>query len=93
MRKQRIDVLLHILAEQVEPDFRRSDIRVALDFERPRLSKAEQASQNKARAVPSHELEDMIEYADLEENSTSKVSFSPCQVGLPLISSSRTLTF
>ncbi|KAJ6507586.1 hypothetical protein DFH09DRAFT_943012 [Mycena vulgaris] len=72
MRKQRIDVLLHILTEQVEPDFRRSDIRVALDFERPRLSKGEQASQQKARAIPSEDLDDMIDYADIEDNTASK---------------------
>ncbi|KAJ7714559.1 hypothetical protein B0H14DRAFT_3634603 [Mycena olivaceomarginata] len=71
-RAQPAAVLLHILTEQVEPDFRRSDIRVTFDFERPRLSKAEQASQQKARSIPSEDLEDMIDYAELEENSTSK---------------------
>jgi hypothetical protein len=73
MRKQRIDVLLHILTEQVEPDFRRSDIRVALDFERPRLSKSEQVSYQKARLIPSEDLDDMIDYADIEDNTASKV--------------------
>ncbi|KAJ7660130.1 hypothetical protein DFH06DRAFT_390985 [Mycena polygramma] len=65
-------VILHILTEQVEPDFRRSDIRVALDFDRPRLSKPEQASQQKARAVSSEDLDDMIDYADPEDSALSK---------------------
>ncbi|KAJ7676949.1 hypothetical protein DFH06DRAFT_1080029 [Mycena polygramma] len=73
IRKQRIDVLLHILTEQVEPDFRRSDIRVALDFDRPRLSKSEQASQQKARAVSSEDLDDMIDYADPEDSASPDI--------------------
>jgi hypothetical protein len=76
MRKRRVDVLLHILTEQVEPDFRRSDIRIALDFERPRLSKSEQASQQKAKAIVSKDLDDMIDYAEVEADGTSKVIVS-----------------
>jgi hypothetical protein len=41
MRKQRLDGLLHILTDQVEPDFRREELQIMLDFEQPCLSKAE----------------------------------------------------
>ena len=82
MRKQRIDVLLHVLTEQVKPDFRCSDIHVAFDFERLRLSKAEQASQQKAQSILSKDLEDMIDYAEVEENLTSKVFLFICHAVL-----------
>ncbi|KAJ7238405.1 hypothetical protein C8J57DRAFT_1086881 [Mycena rebaudengoi] len=72
MQKQRVDVLLHILTEQVEPDFRRSDIHITLDFERPWLSKSELASQQKAISIPTEDLDDMIDYAGPEDNETSK---------------------
>ncbi|KAK7017465.1 hypothetical protein VNI00_018645 [Paramarasmius palmivorus] len=61
MRRQRVDVLLHILTEKVEPDFRRADLMVRLDYEHPRLSKEERESQRKAQAVPATELEDRID--------------------------------
>ncbi|KAJ7238419.1 hypothetical protein C8J57DRAFT_1528728 [Mycena rebaudengoi] len=56
MRKQHVDVLLHILTEQAEPDFRRSDI----------------PSQQKERSIPTEDLDDMIDYTDPEDNETSK---------------------
>ncbi|KAJ7282543.1 hypothetical protein C8J57DRAFT_1218746 [Mycena rebaudengoi] len=46
MRKLRVDVLLHILTEQAEPDFRRSDIRITLDFGRPWLSNLSKRNPN-----------------------------------------------
>ena len=61
---QRLDVLLHILADQVEPDFQKEELRIMLDFEQPCLSKAEHDNQHKANVITSSELEDMVEYVD-----------------------------
>ncbi|KAJ7238368.1 hypothetical protein C8J57DRAFT_1246444 [Mycena rebaudengoi] len=77
MRKLRVDVLLHILTEQVEPDFRRSDIRITLDFERPWLSKSEHQ-----QSIPTEDLDDMI--ADPEDNEISKVASILSLQSLPL---------
>ncbi|KAL0563165.1 hypothetical protein V5O48_018910, partial [Marasmius crinis-equi] len=61
MRKQRIDVLVHVLTQQIEPDFWHADLMVQLNFEKPRLSKVERASNSKAMEVPSTELDDMVD--------------------------------
>lgn len=78
MRKQRIDVLLHILTDQVEPDFHRDHVRIGLNFERSRLSKAEQESRKKANAILSMELEDMFEYAE-ETLDKVRQQICPCK--------------
>src|ERR1700742_4038501 len=51
MRKQRLDVLVHILTDKVEPDYRRLDIRVSLGFENSNLSRVEYASRKAAESV------------------------------------------
>jgi len=75
MRKQRVDVILHILTDKVEPDFRRSELRVSLNFEQPTYSKIELQHRKVAQGLDSAEAEEMIAY---DENSDDLVvqSFS-----------------
>lgn len=64
MRKQRVDVLVHILVDQVEPDLRREEAQVYLGFDAPRLQKQEKASKKLANAIERGELDSMIEYCE-----------------------------
>lgn len=60
MRKQRVDVLVYILTQRVEPDYQRMEIRVALGFENSNLSKTELASRKTAEAIESGVLDEMV---------------------------------
>lgn len=60
MRKQRLDVLIHILTEQLEPDYRTKDLRVALGFEETSLSMAELASRKAAEGIDLADIDDMV---------------------------------
>lgn len=71
MRKQRVDVLVHILVDQVELDLRREEVQVTLGFDAPRLQKHEKTARRLAYAVETGELESMIEHC---EDGTDKVS-------------------
>lgn len=64
MRKQRINVMLHVLTDKVEPDFRRDELRVTMIFKRPRFLKVEVASRKKALALDSSLAVDMVEYGE-----------------------------
>lgn len=72
MRKQRVDVLLHILTDKIEPDFHRAELRVTLNFETPTFSKVELAARKKAYLIPSADAEGMVEYN--EECEDGRVS-------------------
>ncbi|KAJ7588710.1 hypothetical protein C8J56DRAFT_785384 [Mycena floridula] len=61
MRRQRLDVMLFILTEQVEPDFRCADTQVSLDFSKPRLCLAESESQRMACMISSEDVDDMVQ--------------------------------
>ena len=61
MRRQRIDVILHILSEKVELDFHRADLRVALSFETAKLLKEERQSRRLAEEMESSEMHGMVE--------------------------------
>lgn len=61
MRKQRVDVLIHILVDQVEPDLRREETQVNLRFDTARLQKDEKLSKKSAFAIETGELDSMIE--------------------------------
>ena len=73
MRKQRIDVLVHILVDQVELDLRCKEAQVDLGFNVARLQKQEKASKRLAFAVELGELGSMIE---LCEDGQEKVKLS-----------------
>jgi hypothetical protein len=75
MRKQRIDVILHILADQVEPDFRRVDVRTALSFQAATLSKVELASRKRAEQIDSAEMHSMVD-TYVEEDGKVSVLFN-----------------
>lgn len=60
MRKQRCDVLIHILTDKVEKDFRRMEARVKLGFQASNLSRVEMKSRDEAESVDSGSLEDMV---------------------------------
>ena len=64
MHKQWIDVMLHILFEQVEPDFRRDEIRVRLDFDRVNLDKHKCNSQDCTEMISDYDMDNMITYKD-----------------------------
>ncbi|GAA5950286.1 hypothetical protein JCM10213_003867 [Rhodosporidiobolus nylandii] len=53
MRRQRVDFLIHVLAECVLPDYQAMVIKHKLGFSRRRLDKAEAKRRNEAQAVPS----------------------------------------
>ncbi|GAA6044994.1 hypothetical protein JCM8097_002079 [Rhodosporidiobolus ruineniae] len=53
MRKQRVDFLIHVLAECVLPDYQRHFLRVKLGFGRRSLDKAEKKRRAEVWAVPS----------------------------------------
>ncbi|KZV59651.1 hypothetical protein PENSPDRAFT_561269, partial [Peniophora sp. CONT] len=72
MRRQRIDVLLHILSTQVLPDFRRKDKRVRLGLSQPALNTRERQSRKLADEIPSTELEGMVRL-DIEEGGSDTV--------------------
>lgn len=72
MRKQRVDVLVHILVDQVELDLRWEEAQVDLGFDAARLQKQEKASKKLAFAVELGELGSMIE---LCEDGQEKVRF------------------
>ena len=73
MRKQRVDVLVHILVDQVELDLRCKEAQVDLGFDVARLQKQEKASKRLAFAVELGELGSMIE---LCEDGQEKVKLS-----------------
>ena len=64
MRKQRINVMLHILFEQVEPDFWWDEIRVHLDFDQANLDKHKCNSRDCAEMILDYDMDDMITYKD-----------------------------
>ena len=68
MRKQRVDVILYILSEKVEPDFRRSALRVSLNFEQPTYSKVEIQYRKVAQKIDSAEAEEMVAYDEDSDN-------------------------
>lgn len=72
MRKQRVDVLIHILVDQVEPDLRRQEAQIRLGFEAPHLQKHEKASKKLANTIETGELKSMVEYY---EDGQDKVCF------------------
>jgi hypothetical protein len=51
MRRQRVDVVVHVLVDRVEPDLWQQSIRVDLNFERARLSQQETASYQRSRKI------------------------------------------
>lgn len=72
MRRQRIDVIIHILTEKVEPDFRRSELRVTMGFEAPRLSKEERENRSRAEAIESAMMGELVDtYNDTDANEVS----------------------
>jgi hypothetical protein len=69
MRKQRIDIMLHILTEKVELDFRHAELRITMTFEPAKLSKEERESRRLAEGVESATMPLMVEtynYGDEE---------------------------
>lgn len=70
MRKQRVDVLIHILIDQVELDLRREEVQITLGFDVSRLQKIEKAAHRLAYGIDGGELEIMVESC---EDGTAKV--------------------
>jgi hypothetical protein len=74
MQHQRIDVILHILSEKVEPDFHRAELCVTMAFENTKLSKEEQESQHLAEELDSATMHDMVHtYNDGDEKGEVSV--------------------
>lgn len=72
MRKQRVDVFIHILVNQVEPDLRRQEAQIRFGFEAPYLQKHKKASKKLANMIETGELKSMVEYC---EDGQDKVCF------------------
>lgn len=72
MRKQHVDVLIHILVDQVEPDLRRQEVQVQLGFEAPHLQKHEKATKKLVNTIETGESSSMVQYC---EDGQEKVCF------------------
>lgn len=83
MRKQRVDVMLHILTDKIEPDFRRAELRVTMNFEAPRFSKVEGQARKRAYAINSEDAEGMVEYEYSEDTEDGRVSATLHRYGSP----------
>ena len=64
MCKQQINVMLHILFEQVEPDFQWDEICVHLDFDQANLDKHKRDSQDCTEMISDYDMDNMITYKD-----------------------------
>jgi hypothetical protein len=60
-RRQRIDVLLHILTTRAIPDLHRTHVRCTLGFEAPRINLAESKALAQAEALDTDVAEEMVE--------------------------------
>lgn len=81
MRKQRVDILIHILVDEVELDLRREEVQITLGFDASRLQKSEKAAHRLAYAIEIGELEAMIKNC---EDGTDKVSIFCVFIPLPI---------
>lgn len=82
MRKQRVDILIHILVDEVELDLRREEVQITLGFDASRLQKSEKAAHRLAYAIEIGELEAMIKNC---EDGTDKVSTFRVFIPLPIL--------
>ena len=60
MRRQRVDVLVYILTNEVEPDFCRDDLRVALELANPSLCQIERKNKQRAQAILLEDIDGML---------------------------------
>ncbi|EIM83678.1 uncharacterized protein STEHIDRAFT_112968 [Stereum hirsutum FP-91666 SS1] len=61
MRKQRVDILIHILVDEVKLDLRQEEVQITLGFDVSHLQKSEKAAYQLAYAIEIRELEAIIE--------------------------------
>ncbi|EIM84178.1 uncharacterized protein STEHIDRAFT_112627 [Stereum hirsutum FP-91666 SS1] len=73
MRKQRVDILIYILVDEVELDLRREEVQITLGFDASRLQKSEKAAHRLAYAIEIGELEAMIENCEDGTDKTPNI--------------------
>lgn len=61
MRKQRVDILIHILVDEVKLDLRQEEVQITLGCDVSHLQKSEKAAYRLAYAIELRELEAIIE--------------------------------
>jgi len=72
MRKQRVDVLIWILSEKAEPDYRRDELSIRLGFTPRRLCKEEMRRKKCADEIPMFQASAMV-----METASDTVQFNP----------------
>ena len=78
-RRQRVDVLVHVLIDRVVPDFRHCGLRVRLACEQARLSKTELDSRDRADLITSADMDDMVGDAESPSGGSLVRSIIPAR--------------
>ena len=66
MRKQRLDILVHILTSKVIPDYRCAEAHTMLGFSRAALSRPERIAKEAAEAIDSALASEMVQEVGAE---------------------------
>ena len=74
MRKQRMDVILHILTTEVNKQYNFEDMQATLKYITPKLNKFEVQNQKRAAEIDESEYDNMMSFIeDIDYSNNAKV--------------------